>query len=403
MPGLFARFFGPPSKDKFAKLVMDGIRKAGETGKVLYDPVEFVVHAEDSKGVRLFLGNAYQEYCAVPKANRPKILNAYVRGWFLASRRELPDEFEALAPDLLPSVRSRSYYELERLRSQCTGSGVKNVPYQAIGDELAVGLVYDFSDSMQYINQEDLDKWGVTFYVALESARQNLQEREHSFIGPAEGEGVYVSAAQDDYDASRLVLLDLIQKLPVKGDPIAMVPNRGTLIVSGADDLDSLPAVLAMAKDSLKEPRSTTGAVLRLDGDDWVPWLPPQDHPLHEEFRMLRFQTTAQDYGEQKRLLDLLHERTGEDVFVASYTAMQNKETGRTTTYCVWSPVPSLLPRTDLIAFVQENEKPVLASWEEVARVAGHLMEPLDMYPERYRVGVFPGPEQLAAMEVVEL
>lgn len=29
--GFFDRFFKPPSKDKFAQMVMDGIRRAGET------------------------------------------------------------------------------------------------------------------------------------------------------------------------------------------------------------------------------------------------------------------------------------------------------------------------------------------------------------------------------------
>ena len=42
-------------------------------------------------------------------------------------------------------------------------------------------------------------------------------------------------------------------------------------------------------------------------------------------------QSAGQDYSEQKELLDRLHEKTGEDVFVASYSVMQHKDTGHRT------------------------------------------------------------------------
>src|SRR5436853_346163 len=50
------------------------------------------------------------------------------------------------------------------------------------------------------------------------------------------GEGVYISATGDNYDASRLMMLDLVRKMPVRGDYIAMVPNRDTLVITGSDD-----------------------------------------------------------------------------------------------------------------------------------------------------------------------
>ena len=70
---------------------------------------------------------------------------------------------------------------------------------------------------MRSITQENLDGWGVTFYEAMEAARHNLTQLEHAFIGPKEGEGVYLCAATDGYDSSRLILLDLIRQLRVAG------------------------------------------------------------------------------------------------------------------------------------------------------------------------------------------
>ena len=63
---IFDKLPGPPSKDKFAKLLMDAIHKAGETGEIAYEPEEFRLRGEAEKGSIIFLSNAYQEYCSAP-------------------------------------------------------------------------------------------------------------------------------------------------------------------------------------------------------------------------------------------------------------------------------------------------------------------------------------------------
>ena len=57
-------------------------------------------------------------------------------------------------------------------------------------------------------------------------------------------------------------------------------------------------------------------------------------------------------------------------------------------------------PSRDKFALMRtfDDEQPVFADWERVAGVAGDLMEPQDLYPERYRVVEFPSDEQLAAI-----
>ena len=110
-------------------------------------------------------------------------------------------------------------------------------------------------------------------------------------------------------------------------------------------------------------------------------------------------QSSDQDYAEQKELLDQFHEKTGEDVFVASFSVMQHKDTGHHTSYCVWPEGPiSLLPRAERIVLGGDDQSPVMALWEKVAEIAGDFMTPMGMYPERYRVEGFPTADQLAAM-----
>ena len=216
---------------------------------------------------------------------------------------------------------------------------------------------------------------------------------------PEEGEGLYVSQTKDNYDASRLLRLDLIRQFRVQGDYVAIVPDRDTLVVTGTDDVCRLQAVAALVKDALRKPRSISGLVLRLDGDEWVPWMPDRSHPAYQDLRTLQIQTYGQNYAEQKSLLDKLHEKTGQDVFVASFQAMQNTTSGETTSYCVWSKgCHAFLPQTDRIFFFEENREPVGTEWARAAAVLGDSMKPLGMFPERYRVVDYPTGEQMRAM-----
>jgi len=71
----------PPSQDDFAKSVMDGLRRAGVTNEISYDPEQFQISVEGEKNSVLFLNNGYHEYCFVVEEDRPHVLRRYVRGW----------------------------------------------------------------------------------------------------------------------------------------------------------------------------------------------------------------------------------------------------------------------------------------------------------------------------------
>jgi hypothetical protein len=180
-----------------------------------------------------------------------------------------------------------------------------------------------------------------------------------------------------------------------------MVPNPDTLIVTGSEDVDGLKGMLNLAKNALQQPRRISGIALRLEGDDWVPWLPDPSHALFNEFRGLQLHSLGRDYAEQKEGLD---GTTDKDTFVASFAIIQHPETQHLMTYCVWpKDTVALLPLTDTIAFMQEGQGPLMAEWDRAVEVVGHLMEPVDIYPQRFRVSKFPTDEQFAGMGATRL
>ena len=387
-----------PSHDEFAQLVIARLRETGMTGEISYDADEFqIVVAGEIKSI-IFLGNAYREYRSCSNKHRPNSLQRFVRGW-LDAHKPAPEEYADIKPDILPAVRSRSFFESARLRMLIGGDDDTFLQYQTIGDDLGLGLVYDMPDSMRPISNKEIGLWGVTFYDALKVARENIRQLRPRIVGPKEGEGVYVFTTNDSYDSSRLILLDLIRQFQVKGDYIAMAPGREMLIVAGSEDTPGLEAMVALAKKAFEQPRIVSGVALRLAGDEWVSWMPEAAHPLFDEFRGLRIQSYGHDYAEQKELLDELHEKTGEDVFVASYSVMLHKDTGHRISFCMWAKgLTSLLPQAERIVLGGEDQASVMAPWEKVAKIVGDLMTPMGMYPERYRVDGFPTAAQLAAM-----
>ena len=89
---------------------------------------------------------------------------------------------------------------------------------------------------------------------------------------------------------------------------------------------------------------------------------------------------------DQKRLLDALHEKTGEDVFVASHVVTKHSATGVLSSYTTWSEgVHTLLPEADLIAFFRPATKETFfVPWHAARAIVGHRMKPLDLYPPRF-------------------
>ena len=333
-------------------------RRARRT-ELKYDREQFLIERGSDGFINL--ANLYHEYCQAPRGERPKVLDRFIRGCLGTTGFELPEDFADVHPDLLPVVRSRFYLESVALQSRARGGDGVAVPQQPIGDHLALSLVYDLPQAMRSIIQDDLDKWE---RVVLRGDRsgppQPGADGQRGFRQPAEREGangVYVSATGDNYDASRLVMLDLVRKMPVRGDYIAMVPNRDTLVVTGSDDPAGLEVMCKIAEESFEKPRPISTVALRLVGDEWESWLPEPQSPVFAKLHELRLRTIGMEYNDQKELLDQIHEHTGEDLFVASFSAVQHKDTGRISSYSVWSEgVETLLPETDDIVLLRADQ-----------------------------------------------
>lgn len=399
------------SQDEFAAQLCRDARKAGETCQFEYDRDTFQLRFLKEDGtidVTSSLQNVYAEYLETPAASRAAVVKRFLRG-ILSRKREMPDEFDDARPDILPVIRSRFFSERLKLERRSGGefgkaSDLLGIP---LGDQFEAIFVYDLPDSMRYLGTGALDDWDVSIYEVAEAAKQNLSELSTSFAG-IESQ-FYLCAEADNYASSRILLVDNIRQLEVKGDWVAMVPNRDTLLITGSDDTDGLRMMAHMAEEAYKRPRRQGLGLLRLVDGEWETWFPPEDSPVHQQFLKLELMSRADEYSDQQEILDKVLEKEMAEQFVASYSVVQ-KQNGDLFSYCVWSEgVISLLPRSQKVVFMRNRdaggdpELVTAVSWERVQDVLSHRLIETEYYPSRWLVEDFPTAEEFAELGAGEL
>jgi hypothetical protein len=402
--GILDRLLAKPSVATFAQQMIQAFREAGDNNDLRFDAAEnCIVRSDPDVPWTVNLANMYQAYLQTPRSERAEYVRSTARS-ILIPTKGLPDEFELARADLRPRLWLRAVFEQLRLKSMTESPSVapKLPPWEGIGEHLVATLAYDWPQSVQVINDDDVAKWGVSFYEAMEVARENLQESTVAYAKI--GDGLYSFVSGDSYDASRITLVHRAEGLEVKGSLVAMVPNRDLLLITGSEDEAGLAIMAAMAEKGLEQPYSLSAVPLIWEDDDWKDWMPPHDHPLHRTFKQMKIKWLCPLYHEQKELLVAVHKNLGIDIFVASYSAIK-KQDGDRLTFCAWSKgADSLLPVAQRIAFIKgEGIPPVFADWQRVMETFGDLMEPTDEYPRRYRVREFPDESTIDAIGSTEL
>jgi uncharacterized protein YtpQ (UPF0354 family) len=397
--GIFDWFSGKPSQDKFAEIMLDATRQLALPKSFKYDKKSFrLVDAAAPEESSMYLHNAYADYCKAKKADRNAVVLKYVQ---VTRSVEIPDDFAKAKQSLMPVIRNKADASILNLmlKAERTEVRPKEVAIPLAGN-LVIGIGYDTEHTMMRVMEDQLDKWHVTIDDALAVSIENLRDRstdKFERLGP----GVWLSAWSDYYDPSRLLLQDMIRRLPVKGDPVVLAPSPNRLLVTGANDDQGLQTLANIGTEMFeKETKSLSGTVIRLHGDRWHEF--DADGARCPELADLRRRFMANDYDQQKSLLEKHHEKTGDDIFVGTYMLFQYKDSQRLGANSVWTKgALSYLPLADNLAFmIPETNELIVVPWKAAVSIVNGLMTPLDMYPERFKVTAFPNDEQLRKLRV---
>ncbi len=134
---------------------------------------------------------------------------------------------------LMPLLKHRG------LLDEVASSRVDAIAWQPfITDELIVTLVLDFSQSVRFVKAAEVEASGQPFDDLLEVALANLYARTEGALyemGDKETGKLFILATQDGYDATRILLSLLLERLAqlVNGELVIGIPNRDFLIAFG--------------------------------------------------------------------------------------------------------------------------------------------------------------------------
>ncbi|PQO46260.1 DUF1444 family protein [Blastopirellula marina] len=395
--------FGTSKRDQFAEQLLRRIKQAGETREIRYDreAFQFGFYEQGEPVGSANLANLFSEYDRLPAKHREAFLKRITNA-ILSHHVPLPENYEDARPDILPIVRNRAYLQIERLRHRLNGEPPPHVAHIDVGNHLIAMPIYDLPDAMRSLDPERIDKWGRSLYELMETAFENLEQIDA--VVSTLDERVFLFRNQDNYDASRMLLSNRIGDLPVQGLPVAMVPTRDCLIITGDEDDIGMQMMADIGKRYLEDPRPISMTPCRLTGEGWQTWLPPRGHPVFAPLHDLHLQGIAGEFHEQRDAIETFFAQTGRRGFVANYFLFRELDTGELRSYCVWPECPyALLPRTDYVVFMDQQHMNPLASgtWRKVEQTLGSQVEDLETYPPRYRVLTFPSQEQLAEIGTI--
>jgi uncharacterized protein YtpQ (UPF0354 family) len=192
-------------------------------------------------------------------------LSLSVHNFYNAYARH-PSELGAVADTLIRSLRNydaaRTISSFEQLRERVypmlkpigllANLRERNLPlivYRPFLADLIISYVIEEPSSLAYINEQHLERWGLAEHELHEQAMANLRRRtaergEHTTTGEG-AQRLIIFKAQDGFDATRLLLPDLIEawRSQIPGSMVIGIPNRDFLIIFSDSDRTILTAV----------------------------------------------------------------------------------------------------------------------------------------------------------------
>lgn len=390
------------SPETFAQLVMDRARRLG-LGEFEYDAnMKELRQAGGNAKWQLYLGRVYEEYVLTPSRARQSVIDKFLSTVSNGNEEIIPSTYEIARPNLLPLLRDSvdvAVAELSVLRaSAIDGSEFK--PFAMAGGPLVgtliQGIAFDTPNSINRVTEAQLEVWGVTLDTAMDDAVDNLRTMNYPGGWTQLDANTWSGHWDDAYASSRMVTPEVIHQLGVP-DPIVMVPTPDTLLVANGRSENALSALAFWCEKSAgPQKRALSSIAYRLNDRMWtaIP-VAEQNAPNLRNYQLKGLSSSHED---QKQLLDDLHERTSQDIWVASYQLMQRTGSDLITAYTVWTEsVDSLLPLADVLVLQSMSDdgnkvaKRVMVPMEAALPILlPHLDERNDLLPVRYRTTGFP-------------
>jgi hypothetical protein len=402
------------NKIEFANKIIEMIKKASLDEYPIYDIKNNHIQC---CGVDHDLNHYYEDLIELAKEDR----QLYIANCFQSIREKSLDireiSFDEARAYVLPITQEKMYFEGHRLIVE----GVIRQDYPEDYEEyqascifpvdemncyLATGLVISLNHKVCILSAPRLNDWGVTFSEVYKLAMKNLEEiSSESFI--EKSPGLWVSPWRDDFDPSRMLLIHKISALNVQGDPVAFIPNGGTLIIADSHDEYALNMAIDMVFSVYQGDYSTISRAYILKNGGWKPFSVNEEHSAYRNLLLLNRTVIKDEYNRQRELLEPLYSE--EKDFVPQVTLI-NPEDRLPFNLSIWLVgFDVLLPKVDRISisdgldinFDEASFISTTVDFDQLLEICGHRLKKMDVFPERYLCDSFPSLEERIALGFV--
>ncbi len=360
-------------------------------------------NAEGDSAWTLHLSNLFLETRECSPEERRERVRSVLRG-LDDGKADL--SWEQVKDSLVPLVRLRSF--------------ASNAPVQLLSRPflpfvpMFVGI--DRRETIMVAHENHLRDWQQNlddvFTLALANLQAHLVEDEVEPYDPTAPYPIWHVAREDSYESSRLALPGYLAAFRdrVEGNPIAIIPHRSALIITGDARPEAVERLAQIAEaEFAASPRALSPAVYTLGPDAGVePLRVPDDHPLCARLGRGQRILAANCYAEQKQVLDADFAREEQDIFVATLGCLEKPEGGQLTTWASMArDVDALLPEADVVALSWTDggeTQHVTVPWQALRTHAPECLERDERYdPPRWRVRGWPSDETLEILRDAEV
>lgn len=378
----FSRLLGQPlSLSEFAAEVRKRMLRDQPQLRVEWEPETNCLRVDGSRTVSLL--RFFNQFRTTHEAEKSDFLDAVARTG--TTSLEPPPTWAEAEPTLLPKVREIAYF-WDRQHDEML--------QQTLGEAAGVVWVSDLPEFSVYVPPVVEAGWHVEPSQVREAALRNLRARSQ----PAWREvspGLQLSAWNDTYDLSRLLLPELFGTLPLRGAPIALPAARNSLLVTGEDDAQGIAAMMQLADQIIESDDFPVSRLpLKLVNGSWHDVrLPGWEERSASAWAGL--------YNEHSTLL----QAEADDLPYAANILTASRTDGPSVRLTTWAEdVDSWLPVAPWIALHLKEEEPMAIRWEDALQHFASLLEHMpDMHPTRYRTLGFPDATQRAAAPLLPL
>lgn len=382
------------AQNRFVERYISTLYQLGDGREWFGDEEAFVLTCDEGTefAQKINLGASYRRYYSVPS----KDADACLRQEAAKAIRQNPKTFEVVRSNLFLTIRDvadRKEREIQSKHALAFGP-----LYGNLCDALEIATVHRTAAGTTRVTKHDLDRWGKTEHEVVSIATANL--RKHSSepmltLRP----GCYLSDWGDDLSAARMLLSEVIDRYPVDGLPVVMVPSPRHLLLTGGNDIEGQAMMILLAAQITHSPQALSVQAMCL-ADEGVKSVLLHDKDTHLDMYAIE---AKRRYARQKPLLEAYFSRDG--LTIADYEIQEDPQTGALMGFCTWQEgVSALLPATDWISLERDNHKGrIVVQTKDVFDLCGDLLRTTAHRPVRQEVKAFPSPAQYQALSEIAL